>query len=342
MRNPNVVVQLVVHNGSRYIRACLDAVMAQLTNDVEVLVYDNASTDDTAKIIQSEYAPFRIIQGTQNIGMWPAQELLLRESDAPFIVVLSVDVILDCHFIERAVRAFSDESISAIQPKVYQYAYSNYERERNSALQTRVLDTCGFTLSRARQVINIGHGEIDNDTYSHPQDIFGVEGAVPLFRRTALERARVGGMLIDPDYFWYGDDLDLAWRLSVFGLRQVFRPEIIAWHDRSTTKGVAKSFSEHFKRIALRRTIPIKKRRLDWSNVRFTIIKNDYIVNILRDLPWIAAREISTLIYTLLFEPAVLLELFRFARLLPRMLARRRGVQKKAVATPRTIHAWYR
>jgi hypothetical protein len=120
----------------------------------------------------------------------------------------------------------------------------------------------------------------------------------------------------------------------------VFVPDVIAWHDRSTTKGEAHSAMDHLKRVSIRRAIPLKKRRLDWSNVRFTIIKNDYIMNLLRDAPWILLREASTLAYALAFEPRVLTESWRFLRLLPRMLRRRRHIMQRAVASPSTMYHW--
>jgi GT2 family glycosyltransferase len=164
---------------------------------------------------------------------------------------------------------------------------------------------------------------------------------VPFFRRSALEDCRVSGHLFDPDYFWYGDDLDLAWRMTLFGHRQMFIPDVVAWHDRSTTKGHATSLPGHLRRVSIRRSIPLQKRRLDWSNVRFTIIKNDYIVNLLRDAPWILAREAATFLYTLLLEPQVFRETGRFLRLLPRMITRRRASMRRARTSPELMHHWF-
>ena len=129
--------------------------------------------------------------------------------------------------------------------------------------------------------------------------------------------------------------------MRLFGFRQVYAPSVIAYHDRSTTKGMSLNWSDHFKRIRERRKIPLFKRRLDWANVRFTIIKNDYIMNILKDLPWIAARELVVLGYALLFEPGVLGALPRFFKLLPAMLVRRRQVMARVQINPHDMHRWF-
>lgn len=331
MTNPEplVSVQVVVHNGARYLRRCLDAVAAQTYPNIELWVFDNASTDDTQAIVK-QYPNARLITSDKNLGMWPGQERLLDHSNGEFVLVLSVDVALHPSFIAASVAACQhDPDIAAVQGKVYQW-------------ESTTIDTCGFGLTRGRQVINIGHGKPDGVAYSNERDIFGVEGAVPFFRRSALEACRIGGQLIDPDYFWYGDDFDLAWRMTLFGHRQRFLPSAVAWHDRSTTKGSAQTpVLGQLARRHLRAAIPIEKRRLDWANVRFTIIKNDATVNLLRDAPFIAIRELATLAYAIVFEPGILKAYGRFIRLLPTMLRRRRLVQARAVLAPAAMHRWF-
>ncbi len=337
MTDPRVSVQLVVRNGTRYLRHCLDAVKAQTYKNLEVIVLDNASNDGTPDIVATEYPEFRLIRHPHNLGTWPGQEYALSQSTGVYIVALSVDVIMSPDFVANAVRhCEQNPSVAGLQAKIYQYSFDDWK------LESHTLDTCGFALTRGRKVVNIGHGLSDGSAYSHSFPILGVEGAVPFLRRSALEACRIDGILIDPDYFWYGDDLDLAWRMTLLGHRQIFAPDVIAWHDRSTTKGAARvPIIGQLRRLSFRRLIPLFKRRLGWPNDRFTIIKNDYIVNILRDLPYILAREIMVLGYTVLFEPGVLLELGRFFSLLPRMLKRRRVIMHRAVTSAKLMHQWF-
>lgn len=338
---PLVSVQIVVRNGQRFIRHCLDAVRTQTYPNIEVVVLDNNSDDATVDIVASEYPEYRLIRGDNNLGMWPGQEMLLDHTDGPYVLALSVDVILDPRFIANAAAACErDATIAAVQGKIYQYTLRQLETD-NLKLTTSVIDTCGFGMTRSRKVLNIGHGQPDGPRFSSAHDIFGAEGAAPFFRRSALEDCRVEGKLIDADYFWYGDDLDLAWRMTLFGYRQVFIPSAVAWHDRSTTKGAANTLTGHVKRIQIRHAIPLHKRRLDWSNVRFTIIKNDYILNLLRDAPRILTREAAIFLYALALEPGMLMEAVRFFSLLPRMLKRRRVIMRRAVASPAAMHQWF-
>ena len=279
--SPLVSIVTPSYNQAHFLEETIQSVLGQTYPNLEVIILDNASDDTTPEIVASEYPEFRLVRSDTNLGMWPGQELLLTQSRGVYILSLSVDVLIDPTFIEQAVAVCEgDSSIDAVQSKTYQYEIHPREQRGNAALTRERIDTCGFGMTRGRKVYNIGHGCTDGPEYAHTRTIFGVEGAAPFFRRGALEDCRVSGQLIDPDYFWYGDDLDLAWRMTLFGHRQVFAPTVVAWHDRSTTKGAADSLAGHLGRLSARRSIPLKKRRLDWSNVRFTIIKNDYIINL--------------------------------------------------------------
>lgn len=338
---PLVTIQLAVYNGEKYIRHCLRAVKAQTYPNLQVVIWDNSSTDCTRDIIKTEFPEYRLIEHSRNIGMWPAHEELLKRTHGTYILALSVDVIVDEHFVERAVSVASqDAHIGAIQAKVYQY---NIERlMEGQRLNGHTIDSCGFSLMRDRTVRNIGHGEQDHGQYDTAREIFGVEGAVPFFRRIALEDCCTCGMVWDKDYFWYGDDLDLAWRMRLYGWREMFAPSVIAYHDRSTTRSHAHGIWEAIRHMHERRRIPLTKRRLDWANTRFTITKNDAIINILKDFLWILKREVMVCGYMLLFEPGVFLEIPRFLRLLPRMLCRRKEILARARITPKIMRRWFK
>jgi GT2 family glycosyltransferase len=340
MAIPLVTINLVVHNGEKYIRRCLDSVFAQTYGNIEINVLDNNSTDATKGIIGLEIEnwklkvpDFRYYPLGENLGMWPGQEELLKYSRGEYVVALSVDVALDAHFIEEAVRVFEkDPEIGAIQPKIYKYEAGNH----NSG----TIDTCGFKALRSRRIVNVGHGDKDNGQFDREAEIFAVEGAVPVLRREALEDCRLesqGGKIVEPDFFWYGDDLDLAWRMRLFGWKQFFAPKAVAWHDRQTTKALAGGWREFIK---IRKTVPAFKRRLDWRNTTLAIIKNDFTVNFLHDLPFIFWRQLRLWGYFLLFEPFMFPEIFRVAKSLPKMLKRRGEIMKKARVPAGEMRKW--
>jgi hypothetical protein len=402
-QEPLVSVNLVVYNGEKYIRQCLDSVLTQTYRDFELNILDNNSSDNTVALIETflgergffkkdflsrnflnqdflnsstktetktdliflpphpidisiyqyggekgkEGNLVKLVKRGKNLGMWPGQEELLKYSRGKYIVALSVDVILDENFVAEAVKVFEqDEKIGAVQGKIYKFKLPQLET-RNWKLETNIIDTCGFRIFRSRRVINIGHGEIDRGQYDKEapyffNKIFAVEGAVPVLRRQALEDCRLKSQddkIIDPDFFWYSDDLDIGWRMRLFGWKEVLAPKVIAWHDRQTTKSLAGGSWREF--IKIRKRIPMFKRRLDWRNTTLAIIKNDFAINFLRDLPFIFWRQLRLWFYFILFEPRMILEIFNIAKLLPKMLKRRYEVMKRAKVSAREIRKWF-
>lgn len=342
MGSPMVTINIVVFNGEKYIRHCLDSVRKQtyLHELIEINILDNNSSDRTVQIAKEfsiEDLRFKIYESDKNLGMWPGQEKLLEYSHGKYILALSVDVILDTNFIKNAVKVFEkDYKTGAIQAKVYQW-----QIKENKPEFTKLIDTLGFRIFRSRRLINVAQGDNDRLEFDQEGEILAVEGAVPIFRKQALEDCRLEtqvGKIIDDDFFWYGDDLDLTWRMRLFDWKQLYSPKVIAYHDRQTTKDVKKHWYDHFSRIKKRRQIPIRKRRLDWANYRLARIKNDQTENISRDLPYILIREIIVLVYTLLFEPEIFLEFPRFFRLVPRMLKRRKEIMSKVKVSAKEIH----
>jgi GT2 family glycosyltransferase len=336
---------MAVHNGAPWLKDVLDSIVAQSypPDAIEIRIIDNASTDSSAHLIRTILSPLRLslISSDENIGFWSAMEKLIAGSDAPYVICLT-DVVLHPDFIAQAVTAMeTDPAIGAIQGKIYE----QHRADDDSWVRTDRIDALGFRLGRSRRVTILGHGERDTGQFNQPIDIVAVEGAVPVFRRRAIDDCRIDGHFADTDFrigsISYGDDVDMGWRMTLFGWRQVMIPTAIGWHDRSTTKGTAKiPVIGHLERLSRRKALPIAKRRADWSNVRFSIIKNDYIINILRDLPHILVREAAVLCYTLMFEPAVFAEAIRFIRLAPKMFRRRRQVIARAVASPSTFRAF--
>jgi len=321
---PLVSINLVVHNREPWLQRALDSIRAQTYQNIEINQYD-------------------AIEG-ENIGFWAGQEKLLERSKGAYIICIS-DVVLDSDFVEKAVEIFEgDAKIGALQAKILQN--SNTSGRAVQAVE-RTIDTAGFEISKSRRITNRRHGEIDREQY-HKGEIFAVEGAVPIFRREALEDAKIDGHFIDPNFrigpLGYGDDLDLAWRMRLLGWKQWYSPDVIAYHDRSTTRNIAHYWYDSLgiSRITKRKRIPIEKRRLDWLNVRFTIIKNDYIVNVLRDAPFIFFREVAVFFYTLIIEPSVFRMVPRFFRLLPKMIRQRKQIMHRARTSAREMKVWFR
>src|SRR3989344_6071799 len=206
MSNPIVTINLVVLNGEKYIRHCLDAVLAQTYphENIGINILDNGSSDSTKEIIRNleieklrneGFAKFFLLEGKKNLGVWPGQEELLKHTNGKYIVALCVDVLMDKDFIKNSVEIMGkDEKIGALQPKIYKFDLPEVEPRNIFEVRpqkTDVIDTCGFKIFKSRRIVNIGHGQTWEEFIKEQpsfakategKEIFAVEGAVPVFR----------------------------------------------------------------------------------------------------------------------------------------------------------------
>lgn len=330
MEQPLVSVNLVVRNGEKYILECLRSVRTQTYANCEVVVFDNNSTDATRAIVAREFPEFRLISHSENLGFGPGQNKCLTLTTGKYVLGLCVDIVLDENFIARAVEAMErDTGIGALQAKIYRL---------ENGVKTDIIDTAGFAIFRSRRVINRGHGEKDTGQYDREEEVFSYEGAVPFWRRRALKECSIDGEAHDENYFWYADDIDLGWRMRLFGWKSYFVPGVIAYHDRSTTKRLRSGWRDF---IALRRTVPMRKRMLDWQNQHFTFIKNDLVFSALKDIRPVLMREVMLFCYIVLYEPSILRAIPHMLFMLPRMLRKRRYIMTHKKATGKEMERWF-
>lgn len=332
MNKPLVTINLVVLNGEKYIRHCLNTVKAQTYENIEVNILDNNSNDKTKAIIKSEFPQFNLIEKNENLGLGGGMEELIKHTNGKYKVALCVDVLLNADFIEKAVAVMEEKpKIGALQAKIMRYSIKNDE-----VVKTKYIDTCGMKIFKSRRLINIGHGEEDKGQYEKAGEIFSFEGAVPVFRMQAIKDATMeDNELYDHDFFWYADDIDLGWRMRLMGWSSYYDPKVLAFHDRQTTKKLRKGLIDFIK---IRKSIPIFKRRLDWRNVTFALIKNDRPG---KDRLSLLKRQVMLMGYFLFFEPSVILETFNVLKLMPKMIRKRKEIKLKSVVNKDEISKWF-
>ncbi|MDX1607802.1 MAG: glycosyltransferase family 2 protein [Candidatus Spechtbacterales bacterium] len=349
---PRVDVNLIVFNGEKYIRHCLEAVKAQTYENINFRIFDNASTDNTLRIVKSIMPGVEVVEFDKNYVLGGGFNRSLYFCDSPYVIGLSVDVIMDPHFIEKAVDAMEENTDAGVlQAKILKW---DFEEDK----KTDIIDTTGMQIFKSRRIINRGHGKKDKGQYNKQEKIFLYEGAVPFFRRKALEDIKMPKFrphnapyaskadthkypyeYLDEDFVWYADEVDLGWRLQLLGWKAFYAPNVVAWHDRQTTKKLSGGYREFIK---LRKTLPTFKRKLDHRNQRLAFIKNDFWGNIIKHAPFIFKRELFLFIYFIIWEKSSLFAYTEIIRLMPKMLRKRRMIMKKRKVSRKYIKKWFK
>jgi GT2 family glycosyltransferase len=328
-----VSISLLTYNGGRFIENCLKSVLAQTYYKIELLIIDNASQDNTVAITQEIISkenlkfPVRIIQNEKNFGFSGGHNLGIRESRGELILFLNQDVVLAPNFVEKAVDFFEknkEEKIAALQPKLLRL-----DKEMRFS---DVIDTVGLVMLKNRRIISRGQGQKDSGQFNKEKEMFGADGAAPVYKREALQDAKVFNEYFDEDFFMYKEDVDMAWRLRLLGQKTFYVPQVLAWHSRGAGESAA---TQYISIIKERRKIGQFAKFLSFRNQRLMQIKNELPCLFLKHLPWFIFKEIGAWGFVILFEPYTLKAVKELIKMAPKAFAKRKIIMGcKKVSAP--------
>ncbi|MFY9457375.1 MAG: glycosyltransferase family 2 protein [Candidatus Spechtbacterales bacterium] len=327
-----VAINIVAYNEEKNIKKSLESALGQSYKPIEVFLIDNASYDKTAEIAEGVYknsgsvVPFKILKNSKNLGFGGGHNVGFQRSTGDFILCLNADCELDKNYVKYAVEVFErDKSIAAVQGKLVNP-------------RTDKLDTTGLLFYKNRRVVNRGQGDLDKGQYENSEEIWGVDGAAPVYRRAALEDTKIQVEYFDADFFCYKEDVDLSWRMRLAGWKLMYEPRAIAFHDRSAGEGTAKN---PFQIIRARKGISEFAKFHSFANQRLMQVKNETPYLFFKYFPKIFIKELMSWSYVLFFEKYGARSVFEFFRLLPRTIKKRRFVMAKKRISDNAMERWF-
>lgn len=319
-----VSVSVLVCNHRPYLKRCIESVLSQTYTNIELLVLDNGSRDESAGFIRAAFPNITLVENGENIGYAGGHNKAIKMSQGAYFVALNPDVFLTPTFIEEKVKAAEqDARIGMVEGKLLKVHFDG-----DRPVETGLLDSTGLILRKDRKNYERGHGEPDDGTYGDEEFVFGASGAAPLCKREMLEDLRVGEEYFDEDFFAYREEVDLAWRAQLRGWKCLYTPKAVAYHVRSYSPET-------------RKQQPRFLRRLQFRNRYLLMLKNDSWRNMLRHAPYIFGFEILALGYVCLREPHLLLGYWDALRLLPRMIRKRRIVRSRRSVPDSDLLEWF-
>jgi len=319
MNNKLVSVNILTYNGEHLIGPCLMAVDKQTYGNIEVLVIDNASSDHSLEAAQKTKIKFPInfIKNDINLGFAKGHNQGIKESRGEYVLCLNQDVILEKDFIERLAEVMEkDGRIGAIQGRLYKINDFNH-------LQREIIDTTGLLIYKNRRVVNRGQGEKENGQYGLQEEIFGADGAAPLYRRAALEDVKYKNEYFDEDFFCYKEDIDLSWRMRIFGWKIVYEPKAVGYHLRGAGESATVNLAEI---IRQRKRISSFAKFYSFKNQRLMQVKNEFVGLFFRHFFSILIKEAGAWLYALLFESYARRAIKQFFSELPRACEKRKYI----------------
>lgn len=220
--NPRVAVVILNYNTRAFLEKFLPSVCNTAYNNLEIIVADNASTDDSVGFIKTHYPQLRRIVLDQNYGFTGGYNRALKQVEADYYVLLNSDVDVHPDWISHMIALLRDNPrIVAVQPKLLAY-YAQDEFEYAGA-SGGFMDKYGFPFCRGRIFDSL---EKDNGQYDDNLKVFWASGAALLVRAQLYHE--VGGL--DEDFFAHMEEIDLCWRLQNAGHEVWVCPQSIVYH----------------------------------------------------------------------------------------------------------------
>jgi GT2 family glycosyltransferase len=214
-------------NGVAMLRKFLPFVLRTLDDDAALYVADNASNDDSCRVVEEEFPDVHLIRLEQNYGFAEGYNRALAQVEAEYFVLLNSDVRVDKDWLHPLVD-FMDAypKVAACQPKLLS--------ERNPLMFEYAgacggfMDAYGYPFCRGRI---LGKVEEDDGQYDTPRMVFWATGAA-LMVRSAVYR-EVGGL--DGRFFAHMEEIDLCWRLRSRGWGIYCVPQSVVFHVGAAT-----------------------------------------------------------------------------------------------------------
>lgn len=220
-------VVIVSYNVRSFLTACLDSVQRALEGiESEVFVVDNHSSDDSVEVIARDYTWVHLINNKDNLGFSKANNIAIRESKGEYILLLNPDTIVAPETLQGVLQ-FMDK-----HPEAGGAGVRMHNADGSLAPESRRAIPTPFVAARKMLGLTKRY-YMSHLSWEEPAQIEVVSGAFMLLRRKAIQE--VG--LLDEDFFMYGEDIDLSYRLLKGGWQNWFLPfDIVHYKGQSTRK----------------------------------------------------------------------------------------------------------
>ncbi|HEY0735711.1 MAG TPA: glycosyltransferase [Herpetosiphonaceae bacterium] len=226
MALPTVSVVVVNFNGRQHLEPCFSSLLKQdyPAELVELILVDNNSQDGSLELMAERFPTVRVIANTHNLGFAPAVNQGAAAAAGQYLALINNDAYADPRWLRAQVEpllAHRDEGVVCVG--------------------ARMLDWHGQRIDFIGGGVNFyGHG--DQFFHQMPAEavaaeeqelLFACGGAMLIDREIFLD---VGGF--DEEYFAYFEDVDLGWRLWLYGYRVRFAPEAVVYHRAHATANI--------------------------------------------------------------------------------------------------------
>lgn len=243
-------------NGARFLRTCFDALRGQTYQNLEIILVDNASTDESGEITQAEYPEVHWLGLAENRGFTGACNAGIELAKGDLVCLLNNDTEVDPAWAEAIMSAFARHAdVGSVASKMLLFDQRDH------------IHTTGDFFTTDGRAGNRGVWQKDEGQYEQEEYVFSACGGSAVYRKTMLDEIGI----LDDDFFFSGEDVDLGWRAQLNGWRCLYTPQAIVYHHlKATGGGVTASYYDGRNLIF----ILVKNYPADlWRKYGFSVLK---------------------------------------------------------------------
>ena len=257
-------IVILCWNGRKFLETFVPSLLQFQSADSDIVVADNASTDDSVSFLQKNFPTVRVITLDKNYGFAEGYNQAIRKIDSEYIVLMNQDVAVSSNWLPPLLALMdTDPSIGAVHPRIH--AHLQPQQFEYAGAAGGWIDKYGYTFCRGR-VFDVT--EEDHNQYGQDAEVFWASGACMLVRKKVYES--LGGL--DGSFFAHMEEIDFCWRLKNAGYKVMYCAGAVVFHlgggslpksdpfktylnFRNNLVMIAKNLPEKRKRILLTRIL---------------------------------------------------------------------------------------
>ena len=262
-------VIIVSYNVKYYLQQCIESVRRAINGiDAEICVIDNHSRDNTVGYLRKHNKDLRIIASNHNNGFARANNIFIQQTESEYVLLLNPDTIVGEEVLHDCIEFMdSHPQAGGLGVRMLKVDGSDAMESRRGlpTPMTSFYKMCGLCNRFPKNKL-LGRYYMGYLPWDQPGQIEVISGAFFFMRREAIEKAG----LLDEDFFMYGEDIDLSYRLLKNGYQNWYLPlKILHYKGESTQKSSFRYvhifyeamlifFKKHYGHTRFWLTVPIK------------------------------------------------------------------------------------
>lgn len=222
MNSPPLVSVIIVagREAQPHLATCLPSVLAQTYSNLEVILVDNQTTDESVEFTKENYPQIEIIQTPRPLGFGAANNLAMEHARGGFLFLLNDDTEMETDCVAKCVRLMAQrDRVAVVAPKMKLFYLRDFINSMGTSVHANGESYDNFT------------GYLDVGQFDETDQVFTACFGAALLRRSVVEQ--IGQ--IDEDYVFYYEDSDWSFRARIAGYDIVAAPYATVYHKFNAT-----------------------------------------------------------------------------------------------------------